>query len=157
MNLSKRIFRPASTLCMASAMLFSASLWPPVQARVRPKSKAAAPISISITLTFGRAKKKCGGFGICKITIGKLTAANARTVEAELSQVSGGRLELTLLGSPPEEGRTLFIDEDIPLSSDSAKRLGFRTATIKRGQYAFRGNKSVLNARLTRSANRQTQ
>jgi hypothetical protein len=156
MNMSKRIFKHVK-LFMTSALLFSASFVPSVQAVGRPKSKAAAPISVSVTLTFGRAKKKCGGFGICKITIGKLTSATARTVEAELSPVSSGRLELTLLGNPPEQGRTLFIDEDITLSSDSAKRLGFRTATIKRGQYAFRGNKSVLNARLTRSANTQTQ
>ena len=155
--MSKRIFKPVSALFMTSGLLFSASLWSPVQAGSRPKAKAAIPISITITLTFGRAKKQCGGFGICKITIGKLTAVTARTVEAELSPVSGGRLELTLLGNPPEKGRTLFIDEDIPLSSDSARRLGFRTATIKRGQYAFGGNKSVLNARLTRSVNRQTQ
>lgn len=150
MNMSKRIFKPASTLLATSAMLISGSLWPSVQAGGSPKSKAAAPISISITITFGRAKKKCGGFGICKITIGKLTAANERTVEAELSTVGAGKVRLTLLGKAPEEGRTLFVDEDIPLSSDTAKRLGFKNATIKRGQYAFGGNKSVLNARLTR-------
>ncbi len=155
--MSKQIFKPVSTIFMTSALVLSASLWSSVQAVGSPKGKVAVPISIRVTLTFGRAKKKCAGFGICKITIGKLTAANVRTVEAELSAVSGGRLELTLLGNPPEEGRTLFIDEDIPLSSDSAKRLGFRTATIKRGQYAFGGNKSVLNARVTRSANRQMQ
>src|SRR5436853_6633336 len=57
-----------------------------------PESNAAAfqanqkikfpPISIS--LTFGRASKKCAGWGICKITVGKLSAA--RTVQAELSR-----------------------------------------------------------------------
>lgn len=150
MNMSKRIFKPASTLFVMSAMLFSGSLWQSVQAGGRPKSKAPVPISISITITIGRASKGCRGFGICKISIGKVVAASARTVQAELSEAGDGKLQLTLLGKAPEEGQTLFIDQDIPLSSATAKKLGFRNATIRRGQYAFGGNKSVLNARLTK-------
>ncbi len=156
MKMSKRIFNPAITLFVMSVMLFSVSLWPSVQGATRPspKSNAAALQSririphIPITITFGRASKKCGGFGICKITVG-IVAEGERTVRAELSTVSG-KLQLTLLEKAPEEGRTLFIDEDIPLSADTAKQLGFRNATIQRGAYAFSANKSLLTARLTK-------
>ena len=151
MNMSKRIFKLAGILLVMCTMLF-AGAWQSVQAGGGPKAKAkpALPISISITLTFGRASKGCRGFGICKITIGKLTSTNARMVQAELSPAGDGKLQLTLLGKAPEEGQTLFIDQDITLAADSARRLGFRTATIRRGAYAFGGNKSVLNARLTK-------
>ena len=103
---------------------------------------------ISISLTFGRAKKNCGGWGICKITLGKLTAA--RTVPAELSRTEDGKLELRLLQKVSEEGPTFFVDEDVPLSADIAKQLGLKNATIQRGEYAFSASKSVLNARMTK-------
>jgi hypothetical protein len=127
-------------------------LWPSVQAGGSPKRKAAAaiPISISISIFLGRASRGCRGFGICKITIGKLTSKDGRTVEAELTRVGDGKLQLTVLKKAPEEGRTLFIDQDIPLSPEIAEKLGVRNATIRKGQYAFGGRKSLLNARLTR-------
>lgn len=103
---------------------------------------------ISISLTFGRAKKNCGGWGICKITVGKLSAA--RTVQAELSRTEDGKLELRLLERASEEGPTLFVDEDVPLSAEIAKQLGVKNATIQRGEYAFSASKSRLNARLTK-------
>ncbi len=113
-----------------------------------PASQKLKLPKISISLTFGRAKKNCGGWGICKITLGKLTAA--RTVQAELSRTNDGKLELRLLEKASEEGSTLFVDEDIPLSADIAKQLGVKNATIQRGEYAFSASKSVLNSRLTR-------
>ncbi len=103
---------------------------------------------ISISLTFGRAKKNCGGWGICKITVGKLSAA--RTVQAELSRTEDGKLELRLLERASEEGPTLFVDEDVPLSAEIAKQLGVKNATIQRGEYAFSASKSRLNARLAK-------
>jgi hypothetical protein len=152
MNMSKRIFKSAAILFVMCAMLLSGATWRSVQAGGGPKAKAkpALPISISITITFGRASKGYRGIGICKLTIGKLTSTNARLIEAELSPAGDGKLQLTLVGRAPEEGPTLFIDQDITLTADSAKRLGFRTVTIRRGAYAFGGNKSVLSARLTK-------
>jgi hypothetical protein len=147
MNMSKRIFKAAITLSVMSAMLISWLLWPSVQ-DASPKSKAAAALP-PITIWFGRKSKGCRGFGICGITIGKL-AANQRGVKAELSATRDGKLQLTLLGKPPEEGQTLFIDEDIPLSQEIAKSLGLKSATVQRGEYAYSANKSVLSARLTR-------
>lgn len=73
-----------------------------------------------------------------------------RTLKAELSPTSDGRLEFTLLDRAPEEGRTLFIDQDITLTTTSAQKLGYRKVIIKHGEYSFSENKSVLNAKLTR-------
>ncbi len=71
-------------------------------------------------------------------------------MEAELTKTDDGKLQLTLLKKAPEEGRTLFVDKDIPLSQEIAKKLGVRSATIRRGEYAFSANKSSVNARLTK-------
>jgi len=153
MKMSKRIFKAAITLFVMSAALFSGALWPSVQGAtgVSPKGNAAAAIRISITITIGRASKGCRGFGICKISIGASKAiAKERSVNAELSAAADGKLQLTLLDKAPEEGRTLFIDQDIPLSPEIARKLGVKNGTIQRGEYAFSGNKSLLNARLTK-------
>ncbi|MCI0391139.1 MAG: hypothetical protein MOB07_20530 [Acidobacteria bacterium] len=151
MKMSKRIFKTAITLFVMSAMLFSGSLWPSATG-ASPKRNAAAAITIKITLTFGRASKGCRGFGICKITLGgSKVSAKERIVNAELiSTADDGKLQLALLDKAPEEGRTLFIDQDIPLSPETAKKLGVKNATIQRGEYAFSANRSVLNARLTK-------
>jgi hypothetical protein len=163
MNMSKRIFKPAVRLFVMSAMLFLGSLWAsvPVATGARPKSKAPAPPQaqlkipkIPISLEIGRKRKgKCEfAFGICKITIGivSVTANKAGSVNAELTTTEDGKLQLTLLAKAPVEGKTLFVDEDIPLSQEIAEKLGVRNATIRRGAYAFSARKSVLNARLTK-------
>lgn len=155
MKMSKRIFKPAVTLFVLSVMLFSGSLWQPVQSATdkSPKSDATAVQNrkfkfpkISVTLTFGRASKKCAGFGICKITLGRISSAG-RGVRAELSRTDDGKLEIRLLEKAPENGPTLFIDEDIPLGSDITNKLGLRSGIIQRGAYAFSASKSRLNAR----------
>lgn len=151
MNTSRRILKPAIQLLAISAMLFSASLWP---ASAGPKRNAKTALKfpkISITITIGRAKKKCGGFGICKISLGLATASlTARRVKAELTRTEDGQLEITLLDKAPDEGPALVVDEDIVLSPTIARKLGMRRATIQSGEYAFSESKSRLNARLTR-------
>jgi hypothetical protein len=155
MRMSKRIFKPAVMLFVLSVMLFSASLRSPAQRATdaSPNSNAIAFQNrkirfpkISITITFGRASKNCGGIGICKITLGRIARAD-RGVRAELSRTDEGKLEITLLEKAPENGPTLYIDEDIPLSSEITKKLGLRSGIIQRGAYAFSANKSRLNAR----------
>ena len=158
MKMTKRNFKFAITLFALSAVLCAWTLWPPVQGAMGASSNSNAAAfqanqkikfpKISISLTFGRAKKNCGGWGICKITLGKLSAA--RTVQAELSRTEDGKLELRLLERASEEGPTLFVDEDVPLSADIAKQLGVKNATIQRGEYAFSASKSRLNARLAK-------
>lgn len=154
MKTSKRIFKSTITLFAMSAMLFSWSLWPPVQDAVSasPKGQSATALRlprISISITIGRAKKACGGFGICKISIGKASAA-ARTVDGEISATDDGKLQLRLLQKAPEEGRILFVDQDIPLSQEIARKLGFKSAAIQQGEYTFSASRSVLSARLTK-------
>ena len=154
--MTKRNFKFAITLFAMSALLCAWTLWPSVQGATgaSPNSNAQAALKlpkISISLWFGRASKGCRGWGICKITVGKLSAAEkGKTVQAELSRTDDGKLELRLLEKAAEEGPTLFVDQDIPLSADIAKQLGVRNATIQRGEYAFSASKSRLNARLTK-------
>jgi len=150
MKMSKRIFKSAITLFVMSAMTFSVALWPSVQGATAASQKAALKLpKISISITIGRAKKACGGFGICKITLGKISAAQ-RTVNGELRATDDGKLQLTLLQKAPEEGGTLFVDQDIPLSQEIARKLGVKNATIQQGEYAFSASKSVLSARMKR-------
>ena len=152
MKMSKRIFKSAITLFVMSVMLFSASMWPSVQGATgaSPKSNAAA-LKVSVSIRFGRSSRGCRGVGICSVTITVSRAsADQRTVRAELSTAADGKLELTLLDKAPEQGQTLFVDQDIPLSQDIAQKLGFKSATIQQGEYAFSGGRSLLSARLTR-------
>ncbi len=154
MNLSKRIYKPVITILVLSAILCSGSLWVSVQAATgtRVKSKAAIapppPISITVTITIGRASRGCRGFGICKISIGKLT--EDRTVEAQLSSAGNGRVQLSLVGKPPEEAKTLFVDQDIQLGPEISQKLGYKSVTIRKGQYTFGRKSTLLNARSAR-------
>ena len=150
MKMSKRIFKSAITLFVMSAMLFSVSLWPSVQGATgaSPKSNAAA-LKVSVSVRIGRSSRGCRGFGICSVTI-TLSRLTTGFVRAELSTAADGQLQLTLLDKAPEEGQTLFVDQDISLSQDIAQELGFKSATIQQGEYAFSGSRSLLSARLTR-------
>jgi hypothetical protein len=153
MKMSKRIFKSTITLFVMSAMLFSVSLWPLVQGATGAsrKSKAPAALTISVSVTIGRASRGCRRFGICKIsgTISRISV-DERTVRGELSTAADGKLLVKLLDKAPEEGATLFVDQDITLSSEIAQKLGFKTATIQRGEYAFNASQTLLTARLTR-------
>jgi hypothetical protein len=149
MKLSKRTFKTAVMLLAMSAILFAGASQLAAKPTNFPQAALKLP-KISISITFGRAKKKCGGFGICKITLGSIAARSARVLRAELVANQDGKFELNLLDNPPEEGQTLFIDQDIVLTRDGARRLGYRAVTIRQGEYAFSGNKSVLNARVTK-------
>jgi hypothetical protein len=148
MTLSKRTLKSGIMLLAMSAILFAGAS---DLAIAKPKSNPQAALKfpkISISITVGRAKKKCGGFGICKITFGSI-AASPRVVKAELV-AKDGKLELNLLERAPDEGQTLFIDQDIVLTREGARGLGYRTVTIRQGEYSFSDNKSVLNARVTK-------
>lgn len=153
----KRITITLIVTITVAVLVYAQARTPQVTSPALPISKQADAFQanqkikfpkISISLTFGRAKKNCGGWGICKITLGKLTAA--RTVPAELSRTEDGKLELRLLERVSEEGPTLFVDEDVALSAEIARQLGVKNATIQRGEYAFSASKSRLNARVTK-------
>jgi len=150
MKLSKRMLKPGIMLLGISAILFSTGSQ---LAIAKPKNFPQAALKlpkISISITIGRAKKKCGGFGVCKITLGAVSAPADRVIRGELIANQDGKFELSLLERAPEEGQTLFIDQDIVLARDGAKRLGYKAITIRRGEYAFSNSKSLLSARVTR-------
>lgn len=157
MKTSKLIFKSTVSLFALGIMLIAGSLWHSAQSATVSSATSIAAVQasqqfkfpkISISITIGRASKGCRSFGICKITLGKLQAA--RTVSGQLSQGEDGKLELSLLEKAPEEGRTLFVDQDIQLGADVAQKLGVKSATIQRGEYSFSASKSRLNARLTK-------
>ena len=106
--MTKRNLQFAITLFAMSALLCAWTLWPSVQGATgaSPNSNAQAALKlpkISISLWFGRASKGCRGWGICKITVGKLSAAEkGKTVQAELSRTDDGKLELRLLEKAAE-------------------------------------------------------
>ncbi len=115
------------------------------------KTSAVTPasrISVTVTITFGK-PGRCTGFGICKITLGA-GAVSKRAVKGELSLEDNGKLALGVAGKVPDEEPTLVIDQDIPLSSDIAKKLGLKSATIEKGSYPFSGGRVVFNAKLAR-------
>jgi hypothetical protein len=150
MKMSNRILKATITLFAMGAIVFSVSFWPSAQSEVGASQTQNAKIRIpTISIWIGRASRGCRGFGICKITLGKVSPTE-RVVSGELSATNDGKVLLTLLGKAPEAGQSLFIDQDIPLSPEIAQKLGVKSATIQKGEYAFSANKSVLSARLTR-------
>lgn len=155
MKTSNPTFKSTITLFALSALLCAGFWWLSTQratgATLATNPQVALKIPrIPISITIGRASKKCGGFGICKITIGLKAAPAPRVVNGELSRTTDGKLQLRLLEKAPDEGQTLFVDEDITLSPELASKLEIKSGTIQRGAYAFNTRQSLLNARLTR-------
>ena len=94
----------------------------------------------------------CRKFVICSITIGGggRTSVSNRAVRGKLSANADGKLTVAFLAKPPDEGPTLFLDQDITVPPALAKKLGFKSATVLKGEYAFNSRRAVLNARLTK-------
>src|SRR5262249_20767235 len=111
----------------------------------------AAPFRTSVQVIFviGRPRFQCTGFGICKVIV-DLSFKSARGVQGNLSLTDDGKLELAFQGKLPEEGRTLFIDEDINLAPDTAKKLGVKSVVISRGEYVFNASRTLLNAKIVK-------
>jgi hypothetical protein len=140
-------------LAIACAAMFTLPVGPPVQGKTGNKSAAVAPAAVSVVLDIGRRRNCppntdcCAGFGICKVTI---TVRSARAVKGELSTASDGKLTLVLLEKAPDEGQTLFLDEDIVIPAEIAAKLGLKSATLLKGKYTFSASRALLNARLLR-------
>jgi len=129
----------------------------PVRLPVHGTANASALTSafgpkVNIQIDFGRPRVNCTGFGICKVvTEGSVaTVHSKRILKGTLSLDNNGKLELSVAGKPPDEGPTLFIDDDIPLSPEIARSLGGRNTTIARGEYAFSAGKALLNAKVAK-------
>ena len=150
-----KMFRPTIklgfSLVAVCALLLASPVRPPVQgtANTGALTSAFGP-KVNIQIQFGRPRFNCTGFGICKvISEGAVaTILSKRTLKGELSLENNGKLMLSVAGKPPDEGPTLFIDDDIPLSPEIARALGGRNTTIARGEYAFSAGKALLNAKV---------
>ena len=137
-------------LVMAITLLFALPSGPAVQGKGENSLTATPAITVEAEFDIGRKKKGCTGTGVCAIIVRGGTVVSDRTVRGELSTDGDGRVTMRLLGKPPEEGPTLFIDEDIAVPAEIAKKLGLKSATVLRGEYPFSSRRAVLNARLTK-------
>jgi len=134
---------------MALALLFTLPAGPLVQGKMKNSLTASTAPGLVVTAHFGRKKKSCKGVGICDVVVGDSSLSD-RAVRATLSANADGNLTVAFLAKPPEDGPTLFIDEDITLPPAIAKELGFKSATALKGEYAFNSRRSLINARLVK-------
>lgn len=158
-KLSQRTFMFGGGIAVACALLLALAVWPQAQGATgtSPKHNSAAAVEVSISVVFdiGRPRTRdpitgnCSGFGLCRVTLSGTVSA-ARAITGLVALREDGKLELTFQGKLPESGSTLFIDDDFPLSSEIARKLGLRSATIVSGQYSLSAGKVLVNARLVK-------
>jgi hypothetical protein len=134
-------------LLMAIASLFTPPVGPSTQAKMM-NNLNAAPSYGAVIVQFGRVKHQCTGFGICHIYVESVGAS--REVRAQISSNAAGKLTVAFLDKLPEEGTTLFIDEDITAPPAVARELGFKSVTLLKGEYAYNSRRSVIDARLVK-------
>jgi len=134
-------------LAAACAVLFTLPAGPSVQGKTGARPTAASAVKVSVVVDIGRKAQGCTGFGVCKVT---LTASTKRAVKGELSTTGDGKLTLALLSKAPDEGQTLFLDEDIAIPAEAATKLGLKNATLLKGAYTFSAGRSGLDARRLR-------
>ena len=105
----------------------------------------AEALTITIEVTIGRASEGCARFGICKIKIGASAAAPApsagdaaRKAKESIhgaATLQGDKLLVDFKSALPQRAASIPIDEDIPLDAAAAKALGFKSVTVRRGDY----------------------
>ena len=140
-----------AALFLAGAALLTLAVWP--AANPVGHGNAAAFLSIKLTFNFGKRTNTgtCGpGRGICSITLG---AARAGSVEGTVTPVGSDRLNVVFEANPPD--RIMEIAEDIVLAESVARKLGFKSLTILKGNYAFESAKGrfggvTLNIKTTK-------
>jgi hypothetical protein len=135
-------------LVMTLASLFTLPAGPSVHGMAKNRL-IEAPAFGAVTVVFGRVKKQCTGFGICHIYASAATAGN-RNLRAQLSASVAGKITVVFLDKPPEEGATLFIDEDIEAPPAVARELGFKSVTLLKGEYAYNSGRPVIDAKLVK-------
>jgi hypothetical protein len=145
-------FQPTLKLGFSLVALIALALATLVRTPVQKTTSAnalspAAKFSAGVVITIGK-PSTCKGFGICKISLSG--SLNKRSVKGTITAEDNGKLSLSVDGPVPDEAPTLVIEEDVPLSSDIAKKLGLKSATITSGSYPFSGGKTVFNARLVK-------
>ena len=137
-----------ATVVMAFASLFATSDGLSVQGKM---SSGRTPLQKPdhAIACIGRQNVDCKYFGLCKVAASDETA-HCRKLRAQLSTNADGKVIVEFLDKPPEEGPTLFIDEDIAAPPAVATGLGFKRVTLLKGEYAYNSRRSVINARLVK-------
>jgi hypothetical protein len=142
------------SLKLGGALLMAlASLFPlpdRSSAQGNRKDSFTPPKPVVIRAEWGRKDLGCKGAGLCYIIIPEGPKTAAREVQAQLSTNADGKIAVDFLTKPPEEGPTLFIDEDIAAPPAIAAELGFKSVILLKGKYAYNSRRSVINARLVK-------
>jgi hypothetical protein len=155
-----RLLRRASALVLAVAALLTMVGWAITNRAANSTAGASVPSFISIKLKFEIGKRtpqgKCGpGFGVCDITLSVGFSARSNTAIVSATPLDERRLECLFEANPPSRDRLLEIAEDKILDETTARKLGFKSVTILRGNYAFDSSKGkfggvVLNMKTTK-------
>lgn len=140
-----------AALFLAGAVLLTLAAWP--MANPVGHGNAAAFISIKLTFKLGKRTNTgtCGpGRGICDIS---LSVARAGSVEGTVTPVGSDRMNVVFDAAPAD--RTMEIAEDIVMDEVVARKLGFKSLTVLKGNYAFDSGKgrfggTTLNIRTTK-------
>jgi hypothetical protein len=92
-------------------------------------------MGIGVTIKVARMTSSCvRGFGICIIIDTWLSTSSDRDVRGSIS-VNGDMLSLDFLGTAPEHGDLLTLEEDVVLDDATAHRLGYQHLTLRKGEY----------------------
>lgn len=154
MKIFQMTLKLGCALVMAFAIVFALHANPSAQGKAGNKLAAASAtlpeISVEVEAEIGRKSMGCRKFGICKVKIGVGGTIGDRVVRSKLSTNGDGTITVTLLGKAPDEEQTLFLDEDVIVPSAAAEKLGFKSVTLLKGQYAFNASRARLNAKLVK-------
>lgn len=152
----RRLLRRVVAPAVALAALLAIAGWAVTNNAPNATARAAAFISIKLTFEIGKRTTSvpCGpGFGVCRITLG--VARSARSAVVSATPLDDKRLECLFEADPPSRDRLLIIAEDKIIDEPGARKFGFKSMTILRGEYAFDSSKGkfggvVLNMRTTK-------
>jgi hypothetical protein len=87
---------------------------------------------ITVTINVGRRSRGCTGFGICDIII---STSSAERAVPGVATMHDGMLDLDLLGTAPDHGDLLTLDEDVVLDDATSRALGYQQVTVRKGEY----------------------
>jgi hypothetical protein len=111
-----------------------------------PNGTVEIPVSalrpIEIRIKIGRASYLCIRIGVCGIEVWRETTTMERSVQAFVTNAHGDLL-VEFRSMLPEEGDTLFVDEDVYLPAETARELGVENIYLKRGAYPIDRSQSA--------------
>jgi hypothetical protein len=136
-------------LVMALASLLATPAGPSAHVKPQNYEDGTTKPPVVFIVIAGRVKRQCKGHGICQI-VTKSNPSGDREVRAKLHAKADGKVTVQFLDKPPEEGPTLFIDEDITAPPAVASKLGFKSVTLLKGEYSYNSRRSVIDARLAK-------